>query len=448
MANLLRNGTYDAHFLNPIAAHVTQLTQENPTRWEVPAYRSGGYPFDEFKFIGQPDKDGNLKGFNPLSGILDAFGHSPEAATKFFNDPVTTYNPDGSVKSTGGQNTYFKLFTDSGNNSVLVDMNYPLRPLEGGPADPNNVGPLGHALEAAATGRAWDDTEGKCPPHTAEMSSVMQQVVGRFGNGDGPSLLHGGVFSGLNGSVGNMTANYIADIENSLEGPGAKERTPGVAPAPGVATEFAQKDVQRLLLAVGRDTDAYASIATAQQAYQTAQIQQVMARPELHKDLGMSIENVTKPGGIVTGLITSAMSDEIFHNHAVSDQEVNDAIDAKKDIAKTVWDYTGGVAAEKIPKVGGLINDQVDEIMTNVANSYHVDTTNQAADDAGTKVATSVTGSQQAVVDAVKSAGRDAGLDPNYLSELARQGSASLDAGCNTGHRLFQQQQAAAAAKE
>ncbi|MFF4921263.1 hypothetical protein ACFY4B_11840 [Kitasatospora sp. NPDC001261] len=446
MANLLRNGSYDAHFLNPVAQHITQLTQENPTRWEVPAYRSGGYPFDEFKFIGQPDKDGNLKGFNPLSGILDAFGHSPEAATKFFNDPVTTYNPDGSVKSTGGQNTYFKLFTDSGNNSVLVDMNYPLRPLEGGPADPSNVGPLGHALEAAATGRAWDDTQGKYPPHTPEMSAVMQQVVQRFGNGDGPSLLHGGVFADLNGSVGNMTANYIADIENSLEGPGAKEPTPGVAPAPGVATEFAQKDVQRLLLAVGRDTDAYASIATAQQAYQTAQIQQVMAHPELHKDLGMSIENVTKPGGIVTGLITSAMSDEIFHNHAVSDQEVNDAIDAKKDIAKTVWDYTGGVAAEKIPKVGGLINDQVDEIMTNVANSYHVDTTNQAADDAGTKVATSVTGSQQAVVDAVKSAGRDAGLDPNYLSELARQGSASLDAGCNTGHRLFQQQQAAAAA--
>ncbi|MFF2745539.1 hypothetical protein ACFVVA_08350 [Kitasatospora sp. NPDC058048] len=438
MANLLRNGTYDAHFLNPIAAHVTQLTQENPTRWEVPAYRSGGYPFDEFKFIGQPDKDGNLKGFNPLSGILDAFGHSPEAATKFFNDPVTTYNPDGSVKSTGGQNTYFKLFTDSGNNSVLVDMNYPLRPLEGGPADPNNVGPLGHALEAAATGRAWDDTEGKYPPHTAEMNAVMKQVVDRFGSGDGPATLRGGVFADLNGSIGNMAANYIGDIENSLDGPGPNNTNSHARlSVPGVPALFDQSQVSVLLSTVGRNPDAYASIATAQQTYQTAQIEQVIATREPHGDLTAAVENVTRPGGQVAGILTKAVSDEIYENHAASDQQYNDALDSKKEIAKMVWDYTGGIAADKVPHVGGMINEKVDELMTQVADSYKVDTTNEARDDAQRRTAVAVGGAQQAVINAVEGASRDAGLDQGYVNTLANRAKQTFSEGWTNGQALY-----------
>ncbi|WP_369184915.1 hypothetical protein [Streptomyces sp. Y1] len=436
VSNLLREGTYDSHFLNPIAEHVTQLTEENPGRWQAVAYQNS-YPFDPLKFIGQVDKDGHLQGLNPLSGILDAFGHSPEAATKFFHDPTTTYNPDGTVKSTGGENNYVKLFTAGGDNSLINDISYPLRPMETKP-DPAHVLSLGHALEAAATGRAWDDTTSPYPPHTAAMNDVMSKVVDRFGTGDGPNMLRGGPLANLNGSIGNMAANHIADIENALDGPGPNSGGPNSRLPSNGAPGFLNHDNTAILLStVGRNPDAYATIATAQQAYQSAQIQQVMMHPELHPDMATAIENVTMPGGQVAGLITHAMSDEIQQNHAISDKAINDAIDSKKDIAKMVWDNSGGILVDKIPKAGSFINDQIGDIMTQVADSYHVDTTNQGRDEAHKTTGATVQGSQQAVVNAVEDAGREAGLDQNRVDDLATRAKQTITQGWSAGHDLY-----------
>ncbi|MFD8703087.1 hypothetical protein ACFV1W_10765 [Kitasatospora sp. NPDC059648] len=436
MSNLLRSGKYDPHFLDPIAAHVTQLTEENPGRWQAVAYNNS-YPFTELKFIGQVDKDGNVTNLNPMSGVLDALGHSPDAATKFFHDPVTMYNPDGTVKSTGGDNNYVKLFTTGGENSLLNDISYPLRPLETKP-DPGQVTSLGHALEAATTGRAWDDTTGKYPPHTAEMNDVMGKVVDRFGTGDGPNMLRGGPLANLNSSIGNMVANHIGDVENSLDGPGPNSGGPNARLSVNGVPAFLNHDNTAVLLStVGRNTDAYATIATAQQAYQSAQIQQVMLHPELHPDMATAIENVTMPGGQVAGLITHAMSDEIQQNHAISDKAINDAIDSKKDIAKTVWDNSGGILVDKVPKVGSMINDEVGNIMTQVADSYHVDTTNQGRDEAHKTTGATVQGSQQAVVNAVENAGRDAGLDQNRVDDLATRAKQTITQGWSAGHDLY-----------
>ncbi|MFE6500097.1 hypothetical protein [Kitasatospora sp. NPDC057738] len=422
MANLLRNGKYDDHFLVPVAQHITQLTQENPMRWD--AATKATYPYTELKFIGVPDKDGNIRGINPMSAILDGLGHSPEAATKFFHDAPTTFNPDGTVKSTGGENTYLKMLTDTGPRSILIDQQYPPRP-NPGTADPFDVTALGHALEAATTGKAYDDADGRFPPHTAAMNDIMNDVVKTFGTKDGPDLLKGGLFANLNSSLGNMTANYIGDVQNALEGAGADSNLLG------------QPEVARLLGALGQDPDAYASIAAAQQAYTTAQLQDVLAHPELHKDLGMAVENVANPAGKVNGLITSAMIDAIYEKHTASDAEFNAAIDTKREIAGQVWSFAGDAIKGRAPLIGEGIDTAVNQIMDNVANGYKVDTHNDASDEAATARAAAERKSHQAIINAIHDAGRNAGADPNYINDVARRAAQEEDTGYTSGRGLY-----------
>lgn len=421
MANLLRNGKYDDHFLVPVAQHITQLTEENPMRWD--AATKATYPFTELKFIGVPDKDGNVRGINPMSAILEGLGHSPEAATKFFHDAPATFNPDGTVKSTGGENTYLKMLTDTGPRSILIDQQYPPRP-NPGTADPFDVSALGHALEAATTGKAYDDA-GKFPQHTAAMNDIMSQVVERFGTKDGPDLLKGGLFANLNGSLGNMTANYIGDVQGALEGAGAESHL------------FKQSQVERLLGTLGQDPDAYAAIAAGQQAYTTAQIQDVLAHPELHKDLAVAVENVAKPAGQVNGLITSAMVDAVYQKHIASDAEFNAAIDTKREIAGQIWSFAGDALKERAPLVGEGVDSVVNKIMDDVANSYKVDTHNDASDEAGAAKETAERNSQQAIVNAVREAGRNAGTDPNYINDVARRAAQEENTGYSSGKTSY-----------
>ncbi|MEV7023392.1 hypothetical protein [Kitasatospora sp. NPDC093558] len=424
LGNILRHGKYDAHFINPIAEHVTQLTNENPMRWD--AATKATYPFTALKFIGVPDKDGNIQGINPMSSILDALGHSPEAATKFFHDAPTTYNADGTVKAHGGENTYLKLLTDGGSHSLLLDQQYPPRP-NPGTADPYDVTSLGHALEAATTGRAFDDVTGKFPQHTAEMTSVMNDVVDRFGSGDGPDLVRSGVLKNLNGSLGSMVANHIGDIQGSVEGPGAESHP------------FQMGNVAHLLGTLGHNPDAYASIAAGQQAYTTAQIQDVLAHPELHKDLALAVQNVTKPAGQVNGLITSAMIAEVYSEHGAKDAAYNAAIDTKRELAGQVWSFAGDAIKERAPLIGEGVDYVVNQIMDNVAGGYKMDSHNEAAAEAKEVKQKVQTNAQQAIVDAVRDAGRNTGADPNYINDVARRAAQEEDAGYSSGRTSYEE---------
>ncbi|MFJ2867640.1 hypothetical protein [Kitasatospora sp. NPDC087314] len=432
LANVLRNGKYDPHFLNPIAEHVTQLTQENPMRWD--AAGKAAYPFTDLKFIGVPDKDGNVRGINPMSAVLEALGHSPEAATRFFHDAPTTYNPDGTVKRTGGENTYLTMLTDSGSRSLLLDQQYPPRP-NPGTADPFDVTALGHALEAATTGRAYDDVNAPLPQHTRDMSSVMKQAVQLFGSTEGPDLLYGdkALFGNLNGSLGNMTAAYMADVQHSLDGTSTR------LPTAGAPTGLDKNSTERLLAVLGRNPDAYGAIANAQQAYTTAQINDVIAHRGDHGDLTAAVQNVARPGGEVSGIITTAMVDEVYTKHAASDAAYNAAVDQKAGWAGKVWDLTGGKAAGAVPGVGGAADFTVNKIIEHVAESYKVDTHNAASDEA----LAAANKAQQATIDTAEAAVRDAataaGLDPRYIDDLAPNAAGKVKDGYNSGVSNFKE---------
>ncbi|MGW3073369.1 hypothetical protein [Kitasatospora sp. NPDC001132] len=250
-------------------------------------------------------------------------------------------------------------------------------------------------------------------------------MVERFGTKDGPDLLKGGLFANLNGSLGNMTANYIGPFQGALEGAGADSHL------------FKQSQVGRLLGTLGQDPDAYATIAAGQQAYTTAQIQDVLAHPELHKDLAVAVENIAKPAGQVNGLITSAMVDAVYQKHSAGDAEFNAAIDTKREIAGQIWSFAGDALKERAPLIGEGVDSVVNQIMDDVANGYKVDTHNDTSDEAGSAKESAELKSQQAIIDAVREAGRNAGADPNYINDVARRAAQEENTGYSSGKTSY-----------
>ncbi|MBV2153141.1 hypothetical protein [Kitasatospora sp. SUK 42] len=428
MANLLRNGKYDAHFLVPVAQHITQLSQEDPMRWE-PSTKTA-YPYTALKFIGVPDKDGNIQGFNPLSAVLDGLGHNPEAATKFFHDPVDTYNPDGTVKSSGGANHYLDMFTDKGSRSILIDAMYPPRP-NPGTANPHEVIDLGHALEAATLGRGSDTPDAPLPPHSKEMGEVMNAVIDRFGGENGAALLKGdsAPFNSLNPVLGDMMASYMGDIQHSIS------PTKIDLPSNGVPIKFDPANAKDLLATLGRNPEAFAAIATAQQAYTTAQIQDVIAHASDHGDLNAALKNVVTPGGQVAGIITSAKTDEIHTQHHQSDAAYNQAIDERAGWVKKGWELTGGKALGlvPVPGVSGVGNFAVDKLIEGVSASYKVDTTSQAQHQASNAAGSSMQQTSDSAANAVQQAAASAGFDPKLTKDIAPSAGDDAVNGFKTG---------------
>ncbi|SDT81989.1 hypothetical protein SAMN05216371_6917 [Streptomyces sp. TLI_053] len=414
LGNILKHGNYDAAFLKPIAEHVTQLTQENPARWDAVAMK-GGAPFQEFWFTGTPDDKGNYHGFNPMGSVLNALGHSPDAAAKFFTDPPTTYWPDGSVKSTGGTNTYLTLLADTGERSLLRDVAYPLGP-NSGRAGPLQVEALGHALEAGATGRAYDDETGPLPPHNKAMNQTMQQAVGLFGGKDASALLYGedAPFGDLQGSLGKMTGAYMGDVQTALGGPSTR------LPINGELAGLPKENLQHLLVTLGHNPEAYASVAAAQQAYTTAAINDVLLHPSDHGDLTSAALASAAPGGTVAGLLSRGMTDEVFTQGKNNDEEYNSAVSNTREWAGTIWETTAGSVLEtRAPIVGPLANSMVDKIMDGIAESYLVNTEAETTNKAQAAQNHALVGAQGSVQDAIRDGAAQAGLERKYLNDMA-----------------------------
>ncbi|TQF03709.1 hypothetical protein E6W39_17570 [Kitasatospora acidiphila] len=423
LSNVLRTGNYDAHFLDPIAEHVTQLTQADPGRWDHALYLSGLTHQDGIGF-----GDG---GYNPMSGVLEALGHSPDAATAFFSNKATLYNPDGTVKSTGADNNYLALLTNAKGNPILQDTLLSKNDAHNGVA-PDEATALGHALEAATTGVPWDSSATDLPQHTPQTSAVMSAVVNTFGAGDGPKLLHGAgaPFANINGSLGNMMAAYIGDIQTAVNGG-------GMAPMAtfGVPANLNDGNTYKLLATLGRDPDAYASIVQAQQAYTTAQIQDVLQHRSDHHELAAAISNAARPGGAVEGIINSARANEIMTNQQVHDAAFNAKVDQHAQWATKIWGLTGGKAVDKIPVAGGYANDQVGKIIQNVANSYKIDTSGQSTDQAIASMLGGSTGSSAS--QAVYAAATGMNLSPTDLADLSNSAVAGAQDGFSRGSLIF-----------
>jgi hypothetical protein len=390
LGGLLRYGNYDPAFLTPIAEHITQLHQDDPQRFmgNKPVGSDDKYGFNPSGRLGT--------GNDPLNSVLEALGHSPEAAEQFFTQKPTAYNEDGTIKS--GEKTDFKsyldLFTkkdfewtiDTNSQNILAD--------EETTKKARNFGPdaLGHALEAAATGHPYDSTTvDPSVKHSEAQAKLVHDIVEKFAknpdllthnmNGDLEDEKTGPLYA-LRDSLGNISADYIGDFQRSMYLEGSDSKT---FPVNGAAADLEYGNAQKFLGLVGQDPDAYNSITSAQQAY-TANVVQEFLKTEgkgLTAEDGARVGDLVAPGAAIAGIMSNSRADAIYDYHTASDKEFNEAA---ADNAKWVNRFVGlGTSAIPAPfsAVGEPIGWLAEDVTDSVMKSIEKDTTSEAELSAG-----------------------------------------------------------------
>ncbi|MFJ5264642.1 hypothetical protein ACIQAC_29710 [Streptomyces sp. NPDC088387] len=388
LGGLLRYGNYDARFLTPIAEHVTQLHKDDAFRFlsNKPAGNPDTYGFNPSGQLGT--------GNDPLNSVLEALGHSPEASEKFFTQPPTAYNEDGTVKKDGntGFSSYLDVFTDkdfewtidTNDTNILADEDKSKRALAYGPEA------LGHALEAATTGRPYDsDDTGDAVRHTEARAGLVRDIVEKFGahpelirhNENGDVDGSSGPLYGMRGSLGDITAEYMGDFQRAMYEEGSSS---DMFPTFGSSANLNPGNVQQFLGEVGQDPDAYAAITTAQQAYTADVVDRVInAEGVSGASLDGRVRDAIAPGAAMAGIMSDSRADAIYKYHTAADTEFNESAADKQKWVDRILGMGVDAVGQRVPVAGTLLGWASEDIQDSIMKSIQQDTTTEAEAKAG-----------------------------------------------------------------
>ncbi|MGW8489789.1 hypothetical protein [Streptomyces sp. NPDC055886] len=308
LGGIMRYGNYDAKFLNPMAEHVVQLRQKDPDLF----YASKGVP-------GGPENPYNPSGFNgsgydPVNSMLEALGHSPEAAKQFFSDKPTAYNEDG-TRGRGdadlgeGIKSYLDFFQNEEYDPFIDITGH--NPDDAKKATQYMPDALGRALEAATTGHAWDD-----PSPTLKRDEVttgiMKNVIDSYGGDSGLRDRH----ESMKDSLARMGAAYIDDLNYSTYNFGGYGDAVGrdelfMSRKGSERTDFGGDAALRFMTAVAADDEGYRTLSSAQQVYQASGLRSFGDNSEDALAFG---GNATKVHGILDESRSFGIRDDFANN--------------------------------------------------------------------------------------------------------------------------------------
>lgn len=295
--------------------------------------------------------DDTSTGWDPMTGLLSAMGNNGEASTAFF-DP--TAEP--------GRIEY--LLEDRAPLTVDVDFTF----------DPQNspyTNELGNALDSATT-IDHDDPEAS-GTHSPAQASIMTETVRVLGS---PEHLYGDIPDGMRDSVGNMVADYIADVNHAMEAknsegsllldengqPTALFREESVLGLPAEARAlFNTGDLVRVLDDAAHDPNAYVTMYDAERAYTVIALDHIASDDVLSQDQrANAVESEAQNSAAVFGVLDAARADAITEGGEAADQAYNDALGSARSATKWVI----GELTSKIPVPGADtgISWMVDEL--------------------------------------------------------------------------------------
>ncbi|MEU6882643.1 DUF6571 family protein [Streptomyces sp. NPDC046712] len=333
LGGIMRYGNYNEKFLVPIAEHVAQLHAKDP------------YTFADNKAIGGWQKNPfnpsgvNGAGYDPMVPMLEALGHSPEAAKQFFSADPTSYNKDGSP---GGE---LNLGKDKDGNRIdnyldfFGNEKYEFFPdIDGHHPDDAKKSvaympdALGHALEAATLGHAWDDPSPKLVKDETTVE-IMEKVVEKYGTD--PGLLK--KQESMADSLGTMGAGYIDDLNWALN-----ENDPKSMYAPENANSakypeardaknhavFGRDGALDFLSTLGQHADSYATIATAERVYTNGMLDAHAVDANGKIDTGHA-RSAIYTGAEVQGILDQSRADQVTAETLKKDEEYNEALEAR-----------------------------------------------------------------------------------------------------------------------
>ncbi|MFH9430941.1 hypothetical protein ACH4JZ_21990 [Streptomyces sp. NPDC017615] len=346
LGGIMRNGNYDAKFLNPIAEHVAQLHQKDP------------YMFAENKVVNSPFKNPfnpsgvNGAGYDPATAMLEALGHSPEAAKHFFSDPPTAYNEDGTVhrgatadlgKNKDGEviGNYLDFFGNEKWES-FPDVNS-LDEKELKASLDQMPDALGHALEAATLGYPAGHPDGHVV-RDADNAAIMQKVMEKYAADPGLLKEHQ---SAMADSLGVMGAGYIDDINWALD-----KNDPGSVFAPGrnpdghvdfadTADGNGRRVVRGFLSTLGQHPDAYATVAAAEQVYTRSALEETVGSDG--KISEAAARATVRTGAEVQGMLDQSRADQVEATNLKTHEDYEKAV--AKRAGWVEFGATAGIAA-------------------------------------------------------------------------------------------------------
>ncbi|MEU0851015.1 hypothetical protein ABZ387_24045 [Streptomyces flaveolus] len=330
LGGIMRYGNYDAKFLNPIAEHVAQLHQKDP------------YMFADNKVVNSPFKNPfnpsgvNGAGYDPATAMLEALGNSPEAAKKFFTEPPTAYNEDGTVdhgatadlgKNKDGEaiDNYLDFFGNEKWES-FPDVNS-LDEKELKASLDQMPDALGHALEAATLGYPAGHPDAGVV-RDADNAEVMQKVMEKYAADPGLLKEH---HEAMADSLGVMGAGYIDDINwaldkndpNSVFAPG--KNPDGHLDFAGTADGNGRSVVRGFLSTLGQHPDAYATVSTAEQVYTRSALEETVGPNGKIGDEGAARATV-RVGAEVQGMLDQSRADQVEATNLKTHEDYEKAV--------------------------------------------------------------------------------------------------------------------------
>ncbi|MEW1695497.1 hypothetical protein [Streptomyces sp. NPDC091278] len=441
LGGIMRYGDYDKKFLVPIAEHVTQLHAKDPYLFADSKPLGGGWLKNQYNPSGV-----NGSGFDPMISMLEALGHSPEAAKEFFSKDPTSYNKDGSVggtvdldpKKNGNQQGYLDYFQNKDYEFFPdIDGHHPDDAEKSLAYMPDA---LGHALEAATTGHGWDDPNPQL--HRDEKSAeIMKQVIDSYGTSTELREQH----KPLMDSLGRMGAAYIDDLNYSTynfgetgDALGRDKLFPGSSDGSS-RTDFGGGASLRFMNAVAGDEDGYKSLSAAQQVFEASGIRAL----EGDKDTALTFaHNATKVHGILDESRISQISLDFKDQEEAKNLKLEQQAEWRKSAvsggvaavvgvgsAVVLGPAAGLVAATAVPLVMETVGSAVstgyasDTLQYLKDNEYKND---DEADDAVMKVRAA--GESSAAVPVLNLA-ENYGMTLKERQDLMREIEASYDAG-------------------
>ncbi|GHE73588.1 hypothetical protein GCM10018785_47130 [Streptomyces longispororuber] len=378
MSNLMRKGKYDTEFLQNYGSRLLE-------------FEKGLSPFTSRGSTHLLNRLPDETSADPVSGFLESLGHNPEASLRFLHTgPESETNWDYLVShEDGSRNAWF---------STLSDL--------GGTGRDQYETSLGHALESAATRTPYDaDTPPK--PHSEASASFVHRLVDYYGSN--PEVLDD---SKLRGSLGNITAEYMRDFQDGMNGQ-REITTSGSNADLGALSPSARID---FLAAVGKDPTAYGAILNAQQSITTELVNETLQDRSLPKGLSTAdVNNMVAPGSQIAGIMAEARTQAVYEDRLAQDDEFNEGLRTADKWAGRVID----LGANRFPGVGDALSWIAEDARETVVERYTRDSSDVAEKERLEFLRDQLQSSGGAAYEAARSAALNAGYSESAAEKIA-----------------------------
>ncbi|MEV4872738.1 DUF6571 family protein [Streptomyces syringium] len=333
MSNLMRHGEYDGTFLTAYGEALVRMDKKvnsgDLSFWTNPANTA------DLTYHGGK----NDRGQDPMTGFLQALGHSPEGAARFFKQPAGV---SGSVdkESEVNDNLWYLAkdrhwhpdVTFTGDSGRIAGYNA-----------------LGHALEAATTGSPYDtDTASGADRRSGATARVMEQVA--YVYGDDNSLIHRQ--SGIADSLGRMGAAYIDDLNYAVSGIGDRGVGQDAVAFPAKyedRAEFGRYGAIGFLSTLGQNETAHGYVSRAEHLHTLSALDANPATDEAGYVRGRS---ALLTEAEVRGILDHARVEQAAADHAHDAEENNKSLARSTEWKKWAVGATIGAGVAVLPVPG------------------------------------------------------------------------------------------------